>query len=138
MVGHGRGVVLIFGVVAHALDLMVPEAIRKKLEPMMPSCLCACVCGQKIFKNASSRVARAFKDVKLNEKQPTESYWNVYILDTSQGGSFHCYFSYFLLSVSWLHPFRNRMWYLRSANQLRARENTGIHGIDLAHLATCS
>jgi len=27
--------VLIFGVVAHALDLMVPEAIRKKLEPMM-------------------------------------------------------------------------------------------------------
>ena len=29
-----RGVVLIFGVVAHALDLMVPEAIRKKLEPM--------------------------------------------------------------------------------------------------------
>ena len=32
--GRGRGVVLIFGVVAHALDLMVPEAIRKKLEPM--------------------------------------------------------------------------------------------------------
>ena len=26
--------VLIFGVVAHALDLMVPEAIRKKLEPI--------------------------------------------------------------------------------------------------------
>ena len=26
--------VLIFGVVAHALDLMVPEATRKKLEPM--------------------------------------------------------------------------------------------------------
>jgi len=26
--------VLIFGVVAHALDLMIPEAIRKKLEPM--------------------------------------------------------------------------------------------------------
>ena len=31
---HGRGVVLIFGVVAHALDLIVPESIRKKLEPM--------------------------------------------------------------------------------------------------------
>jgi len=28
-------VVLIFGDVAHALDLMVPEAIRKKLEPML-------------------------------------------------------------------------------------------------------
>jgi len=28
-------VVLILGVVAHALDLMVPEAIRKKLEPMI-------------------------------------------------------------------------------------------------------
>jgi len=26
-----RGVVLILGVVAHALDLMVPEAIRKKV-----------------------------------------------------------------------------------------------------------
>jgi len=27
-------VILIFGVVAHAPDLMVPEAIGKKLEPM--------------------------------------------------------------------------------------------------------
>jgi len=26
--------VLILGVVAHTLDLMVPEAIRKKVEPM--------------------------------------------------------------------------------------------------------
>jgi len=32
--GTAGGVVLIFGVVAHALDLMVPEVIRKKLEPM--------------------------------------------------------------------------------------------------------
>jgi len=32
-----RGVVSIFGVVAHALDLMVPEAIRMKLEPMIIS-----------------------------------------------------------------------------------------------------
>ena len=32
--GTAGGVVLIFGVVAHALDLMVPEAIRKQLEPM--------------------------------------------------------------------------------------------------------
>ena len=70
--------------------------------------LCVCVCWQKIFKIASSRVARAFKDVKLNEKQPTESYWNInkfYVPDPSQGGSFCRYFSYFLLSVSWLHPF---------------------------------
>ena len=47
----------------------------------------------------------AFTDVKLNEKQPNESYWNVYVPDTSQGSSFHSYFSYSLLSVSWLHPF---------------------------------
>jgi len=33
--------------------------------------------GQKIFRNASSRVASAFKDVILNENQPTESHWNV-------------------------------------------------------------
>ena len=39
-----------------------------------------CVSGKKLFKIASSRVARAFKDIKLNEKQPTESYWNVYVL----------------------------------------------------------
>jgi len=32
--------VLIFGVVTHALDLMVPEAIRKKLEPMLISLCC--------------------------------------------------------------------------------------------------
>ena len=36
--------VLIFGVVAHALDLMVPEAMRKKLEPMILHVVCACVC----------------------------------------------------------------------------------------------
>jgi len=29
---------------------------------------------EKIFKNASNRVSRAFKDVKLNEKQQMESY----------------------------------------------------------------
>ena len=40
-------------------------------------CVCVCVSAKIVFKNASSRVARAFKDVKLNEKQPTESYWNV-------------------------------------------------------------
>ena len=34
MAGRGRGVVLILGVVAHALGLIIPEAIRKKLEPM--------------------------------------------------------------------------------------------------------
>ena len=65
--------------------------------------------------NASSRVARAFKDVKLNEKQPTESYWNVYVPDTSQGGSFRRYFSYFLSLVSWFHAFQNCMWHLWSA-----------------------
>ena len=55
----------------------------------MPSFLCVCVCvGKKIFQNTSSRVARAFKDVILNEKQPTESYWNVYVPDTSRGNSF--------------------------------------------------
>jgi len=31
----------------------------------------------------------------LNEKQSTESYWNVSIPDTSQGGYFRCCFSYF-------------------------------------------
>ena len=41
-----------------------------------------------------------------------------------------------LLSVSWLHPFQNRLWYLWSANQLHARKITGIPGIDLACLAT--
>ena len=63
-------------------------------------CVRVCVSKKKIFKNASSRVARAFKDVILNEKQPTESYWNISVPDTSQGGSFRHYFSYFLLSVS--------------------------------------
>jgi len=29
--------------------------------------------------------------------------------DTSRGGSLSHYFSYFLLLVLWLHPFRNRM-----------------------------
>ena len=38
----------------------------------MSVCVCACV-GQKLLKNALSGVARAFKDVIFNEKQPTES-----------------------------------------------------------------
>jgi len=105
----------------------------------MPSSLCMCVCRQKkILTNASSRVARAFTDVKLNEKQPTESYLKLYVPDTSQGGFFRHHFSYFLLSVSWLHPFQNHTWYLWSANQLHARKITGALGIGLACLATCS
>jgi len=87
------------------------------------------VSKKKYLKNTTSRVARAFKDNKLlNEKLPTESYWNVYVSDISQGGSFHRYFSYFLLSVSWLHPFRNHTWYLQSANQLHAQKITGVPG----------
>ena len=82
-------------------------------------CVCVCECvSKKKIKNASSRVARTFKDIILNEKQPVKSYWNILYL--TQGSSFHCYFNYFLLLVSWLHPFWNRTWYLRSAN---AQEN---------------
>jgi len=34
----------------------------------MPLCLCVCVCvGKKMLKNASSRVAKAFIDVIVNE-----------------------------------------------------------------------
>jgi len=35
-----------------------------------------------------------------------ESYWNVYAPDTSQGGSFRRYFSYFLLSGFGSTPFK--------------------------------
>jgi len=66
----------------------------------MPLCLCVCL---SVCLSAASRVAKAFKDV-LNEKQSTESQWNVSVPDTSPGDSFHHYFNYFLLSVSWF-PF---------------------------------
>ena len=58
--------------------------------------LCLCVCRQKNI-DTSSRVAKA--------TQRKQSYWNISVPDTSQGGSFRHYFSCFLLSVSWLHPF---------------------------------
>ena len=46
------------------------------------------VCQQKCIGNASSRVIKAFKDFLLNEKQSTESHWNVSVPESSQGGSF--------------------------------------------------
>ena len=99
--------------------LLLPCVRMRCRGKAMLSRVCVCVCvGQKKIKNASSRVARTFKDIILNEKQPVISYWNVLYL--TQGSSFHCYFSYFLLLVSWLHPFWNRTWYWRSAN---AQEN---------------
>ena len=49
----------------------------------------------------------------MKNNQWNHNYWNI-----SQGSSFRCYIVYFLLLVSWLHPFWNRMWYLQSANQL--------------------
>jgi len=88
------------------IPLVTPRVRVRSRGKAMPSCLSVCVWA----KNISSSVAREFKDVKLNEKQPTEY---VYVPDTGQGGSFCCYFSYFLLSVSWLHPFQNCTWYLR-------------------------
>ena len=56
-------------------------------------------------KSSSSRVAKAFTDVILNAKQPTEPHWNVTVPDTSQGGSFHHYFKYLLLSDFGSTPF---------------------------------
>jgi len=68
----------------------------------------------------------------LNQQLET---WNSPIED--QSSSFAHYFSYFLLSISWPHPFWNHTRYLWLANQLRTRETTGVPGIDLACLATC-
>ena len=83
-------------------------------------------------------VTRAFKDVKLNEKQPMESCWNVYAPDTSQGSSFCHYFSYFLLSVFGSTPFEiTRGIYSQQINYVHANYRH-IPGIDLACLATCS
>jgi len=42
------------------------------------------------------------------KNNPTESYWNVYVPDTSQGGSFRYYFSYFLIGFLGSTPFEAR------------------------------
>ena len=67
--------------------------------------------------------------IVVNEKQSAQSYQDVSGPDTSPGGSLRHYFSYFLLSVSWLHPFCVAV---TVSNETRTpkRENTG--GIDLA------
>jgi len=70
----------------------------------------------------------------------TESHWNVSVPDTSQGSSFCRYFSYFLLLVSWLHPFLNCTWYLRSAIQLCARRKIQAYVEPIWHviMKTCA
>ena len=60
----------------------------------MPLCLC-------LSARASSRVAKMFTD----KFQTNHNHIMTFVPETSQGSSFHRYFSYFLLSVSWLHPF---------------------------------
>ena len=77
-------------------------------------CVCVCVSVKKILNNTSSNIAKAFKDVILNEKQSTLDH---FCTCHKSRWFFWCYFSYFLLLVSWLHPFWNRTWYLRSATQ---------------------
>ena len=68
-------------------------------------CLCAYVSvGKRILKNTLSRVAKTVEEIILDEKIK-ESHWIISVPDTIQGSSFCHYFSYFLLSVSWLHPF---------------------------------
>ena len=71
-------------------------------------CICMCVCvGQKILKNASSMVAKAFTDVLIISVIRLGRFCTWY-----KSRWFLChYFSDFLLSVSWLHPFQNRTWY---------------------------
>ena len=72
-----------------------------------PMCACAagvkqclsCLCVHLSAKIASSRLAKAFTDVTLNANKIKHS-----VPDASPGSSFRCYFRYFLLSVSWLHP----------------------------------
>ena len=38
-------------------------------------------------------------------------------------------FSYFLLSVSWLHPFRNCTWYLRSGTEMHVKIQAYVESI---------
>ena len=70
-------------------------------------CLCVClsVCLSAKQNAPSSWLAKAFTYVILSASKHC-LYWGVSVPDTSQGGSFHLYFSYFLLSVSRLHPFQ--------------------------------
>ena len=85
-------------------------------------CVCVCVC-----------VTRAFKDIKLNEKQPTESYWNTYVPDTSQDGSFHRYFSSVPPIISFLAPplymvFTVSKSTTRMQNYRRTQNQSGVSG----------
>ena len=87
----------------HALSYTLTRACMHSRGKAMPSCLCVCL----LAKNASSRLAKAFTGVIPNRTS------DVSVPDTSKGGSFRHYFSCFLLSVSWLHPFRNCTWHHR-------------------------
>ena len=90
--------------------LLLPCAPVRSWGKTMPSCLCVCRQRniEKRFKQGSYGISRRY----TQEKQPTESHLKVSVPDTSQGGSFRRCFSYFLLSFSWPHPFRNRTLYL--------------------------
>jgi len=50
-----------------------------------------------------------YTDVIVYEKQTAQSDKDISVPDTSPGGSLNRYFSYFLLSVLWLNPFRNHV-----------------------------
>ena len=62
-------------------------------------CVCVCV-SKKIFENASSRVARAFKDLKLNEKLPMESYCFYLNSHAVLDGPFCALVKYFCIAAS--------------------------------------
>jgi len=68
------------------------------------ACVSVCVSAKKKFKNTLSRVARAFKDVKLIKNNQRNHIGMFMYLTQVEVGS---YFSYFLVSVSWLYPFQN-------------------------------
>jgi len=78
-----------------------------------------CLLVPKILKNASSRVAKAFKDVILYKKQSTESYWNISVPDIQIKAVHFTIISATANYWEFLAP-PNRMW-LWSANQIRKK-----------------
>jgi len=63
-----------------------------------------CICMSAV--NALDTLLKAFFNILLLTDKSTISLWDVSVSDTSKGGSIRCYLDCFLLSVSWLHPFK--------------------------------
>ena len=138
IVRSGRSVGKKWGVVRWCTSSLVHYSLpRARMHAGVKQCHRVCVCVSKKYLRALQSGYLGYLEMLNSLKNNQWNHIGTFMYLTQVKAVLFTIISatsYYQLSVSWLHPFRNHTWYLQSANQLRTHKIKDLPGIDLACL----